>query len=386
MPMSRKDMKKIVYVIGSMGRGGAEAQLLMLMEGLQKSEFRPHLFVLEKRGDLLENVHALGIPVWDGGYDSCSSHPKKVAQLSLALIRLWNLLRREKPCIVHGVLPLANFFAAVAGRLAGTSCIITSRRALNTHQDRVPGWRWADMLSARLSHKVIVNSKAVKEDTLYREGGDPGKIAVIYNGISLVKFRQSNDVRENVREELGLSSDDEVLIIVANLIPYKGHRELLKAVAAVRPDFPRIRLIVVGEDRGIGGSLQREAEKLGIDDVIHWLGMRRDVSRLLAAADLYVSASHEEGFSNSLLEAMAAGKPVVATRVGGNPEMLEDGVLGVLVEPGNVGELTSAIHHLLTNSRKRAVLGKRASTRVALKYASSRMVEAYLQGYRECCS
>ncbi len=373
-------MKKIVYVIGTLGRGGAEKQTLMLADLVREKGYRSSLFVLEAQGDLLSEAERLGIPVHDGGYVSTAPRARKLMQLTRALARLWRLLHNEKPTVVHGVLPLTNVMAALAGRAAGVPLVVTSRRALNTHQERVPGWRFADKLGFGLSDVVVANSNAVKEDTVRREGGAPGKIRVIYNGIDLSAFRVSATARGQVRSELGLSEAAPVLITVANLIPYKGHSELLRALALVRKEYPEVRLLVVGEDRGIGSALKAEAARLGIERQVSWLGSRSDVPKLLAAADLYVSASHEEGFSNSLLEALAAGKMVVATRVGGNTEMLEGGVLGYLVEPGNPSSLADAVRRALPAALLHGERPEQAR-KVIDRYSPQRMVEQYLEIY-----
>jgi len=282
------------------------------------------------------------------------------------------------------VLPLTNLLAALAGRLARVSCIITSRRALNTHQERVPGWRLLDQLPSRMSHLVVANAEAVKQDTLLRAGGDPEKIAVIRNGIDFSRLVVSPCTRGQVRQALGLPEDAEVALIVANLIPYKGHRDLLVAISRLQEHHPKLCLLVAGEDRGIGGELREMAKRLGIANSVFWLGLRRDVPDLLAAADIYVSASHEEGFSNSLLEALAAGKAVVATVVGGNPEMLEEGRLGMLVQPGDPEGLAQAIDRLLSNPAAARELEHRAAQAVASKYSPRLMVDTYLGHYKRC--
>ncbi len=142
---------KIVYVIGPLGRGGAEQQTLLLMSAMMERGVDVRLFVLQGRGDLHDELEEMGIESIDGGYDPGASRPGKVFALLRATWRLWRYLRRERPVVIHGVLPLTNLLAAVLGRLAGTPRVITSRRALNTHQERVPGWRYADMISTWLS-------------------------------------------------------------------------------------------------------------------------------------------------------------------------------------------------------------------------------------------
>lgn len=371
----------MVYVIGSLGRGGAELQLLMLMRGLSETEFDPVLFVLEENGPLREEVVAAGIPIIGGRYDSRAPRLLKIVQLLRAFVRLFGLLRSSSAQVVHGFLPLANFFAAVTGRLAGTRLIVTSRRALNTHQVRVPGWRYADRLSSQLSDIVTANAIAVRDDTLRREGGDPEKFRVIYNGLLAERFAAAAIRRDLHRRSLGMDKGETVLIVVANLIPYKGHADIVDALSLLPPRY-RLRLLMVGEDRGIGDALRQRAREKHVDSIVEWLGPRNDIPELLAAADLYVSASHEEGFSNSLLEALASGKAIVATRVGGNPEMLRGGELGILVEPRNPAGLAAGIEALLRDTALRDRLGALAAADAARRYAPERMIDQYMSLYR----
>lgn len=372
---------RIQFVIGSLGCGGAELQLLMLMRGVKSQGHAPQLFVLNAKGPLRQEIEALGIPIVDGRFGFEGPAMLKAFHLLLALFRLWRHLRITRPAAVHGLLPLANLLTALAGRLAGVPVVVTGRRALNRHQDRVPGWRYLDMLSGRLSHVVTANSEAVRADTLLREGGNPASIRVIHNGLDAARFQQHAS-RQAVRRSLHLEDADEVVMIVANLIPYKGHAELLQALARLVPTHPRLRLLVVGEDRGIMAELQQQAHDLGIAAAVQWLGLRQDVPELLSVADVYVCASHEEGFSNALLEALAAGRAVVATCVGGNPEMLEQGALGVLVEPGSVEDLAAALADLLNDPARRESLGNHAAVRVAQRYGMESMVAQYLDLYR----
>lgn len=372
---------RVVYVVGSMGRGGAELQLLMLMRGLTGTEFEPVLFVLEENGPLQTDIEAAGIPIIGGKYDSRSPRLLKIAQLLRAQWRLYRLLRTSSARVVHGFLPLANFLAAVAGRLASTRLVVTSRRALNTHQVRIPGWRYADQIASRLSDIVTANAQAVRDDTLLREGGDPEKFRVIHNGLLADRFASAALRRDLHRRSLGIEEGEIVLIVVANLIRYKGHAEIIDALS-VLSSVHRLRLLLVGEDRGVGRALAQRAREKRVESFIEWLGPRSDIPELLAAADLYVSASHEEGFSNSLLEALAAGKAVVATRVGGNPEMLRDGELGILVEPQDPAALASGIEALLRDPARRAKLGALAAADAAQRYTPQRMIDQYLSLYR----
>jgi glycosyltransferase involved in cell wall biosynthesis len=284
--------------------------------------------------------------------------------------------------IVHAYLPLTSFLGACAGYFAGAEKIITSRRGLGNHQNARPWWKLFDRIANSFSDVVVANSLAVAEDMVKRDGIRRDKLVCIYNGLDAERFRQAMSYRAAARQTLGLRDGQMVFIIVANLIPYKGHSELLEAMAKLTPRFPDLHLLVVGQDRGIGDALKAQAESLGLCKRIQWLGLRHDIPELLASADIYVCASHEEGFSNSLLEALAAGKAVVATRVGGNQEMLDNGSLGLLVEPFDSVALAAALDVLLTDSAMRERLGQTGAAVVAQRYGAAQMAQQYLRLYR----
>ena len=175
---------------------------------------------------------------------------------------------------------------------------------------------------------VTANSRAVAADTQLRDGYDASRIIVIPNGLDFEGIDDMQEHRNEVRQELGLQASDVAVVCVANLMPYKGHKELIDAFARVASADDRLKLFLIGDDRGIAADLSGQALGLGMSDRIMFLGGRSDVPRLLSAMDIGTLPSHEEGFSNALLEKLAAGLPVAATNVGGNPEAL-DGHAGV---------------------------------------------------------
>jgi glycosyltransferase involved in cell wall biosynthesis len=317
--------------------------------------------------------------VHSGQIDFDSSRLEKMFLYIRATWMLWQKARRVN--VLHAFLPLTNFMGACAGYFAGVDKIVTSRRGLGNHQDKFPLWKLFDRISNFLSDTVTVNSLVVAEDTIIRDGIKRDKLVCIYNGLDAESLIHALPSRSSVRKSLGLNDGQATLIIVANLIAYKGHSDLLDAVAKLVPRFPDICLLVVGEDRGIGAQLSAQAENLHIDKNIQWLGLRRDIPELLAAADIYICASHEEGFSNSLLEALAAGKAVVATKVGGNMEMLEDGALGLLVEPHDSDELYAALDKLLSDVSIGEQFRQMSPKVVSRRYGVSHMAEQYLALY-----
>jgi glycosyltransferase involved in cell wall biosynthesis len=268
-----------------------------------------------------------------------------------------------------------------AGWFLRVPFVITSKRALGTHQDRNKGWRIFDIAAFRFSHCVTANSKAVAEDTIKRDRGSASKIRLIYNGLNFEDAAKICPNKEKIRFDLHIDPKKKIVITVANLIPYKGHTGLLEAAAIVVAELSGTIIMIVGEDRGIQKDLERLARKLGIDENVIFLGQRKDISELLAVSDISVLPSHEEGFSNVILESMAAGLPVVATRVGGNPEAIMDGETGWLVEPGNPAELANKIIDLLKDPEKAAKWGAAGRQRVIQNFSYEKMVSEYIKLY-----
>lgn len=373
-------MKKVVYVIGSLGIGGAETQMAMLVGALIDRGWSCELFVLEADGPLRQELEGRGAVIHNGGYDSTITRPRKLVLLLRALLRLFILVRRTNPKVLHAYLPLTNFMGALVGRMAGVPKVITSRRALGTHQERHRLWKYFDRVANFLSHHVTVNSRAVWNDTVRRDAIDPVKLVHIANGLDEGIDTDSLN-RESVRRMLGLSDGQLGLVAVGNLIPYKGHRDLINAVPELLKRIPNFLLFIVGEDRGIGASLKSLAEELGVPSFVQFMGRRNDVRKILAGMDLFILPSHEEGFSNALLEAMASSLAVVATDVGGNREALDDGRLGILVPPHDVPALAEAISRVLADVAECRKLGELAKNHVRLNYSVMKMVNTHVSLY-----
>jgi len=227
----------ILFAIGTLGLGGAEKQMALLIKHLDRFNFNCHLFALEPIGPLKDYLRTTRLQVHNGGYSSEKSWTIKIFLLIRGQLRLQRLIRQIRPHIVHAYLPLTNFMASFAGRILNVPMIITSKRALGTHQDRNWGWRLFDMASFRFSHSVTVNSKAVAEDTIRRDRGNSAKIRLIYNGLNFEELTTTVANKREIREALQLNPNHKVVLTVANLIPYKGHAELLRAAAMVINGF-----------------------------------------------------------------------------------------------------------------------------------------------------
>jgi glycosyltransferase involved in cell wall biosynthesis len=373
---------RILFVLGSLAVGGTETQLALFSEGLVRRGWAVEIFLLEKSGGLIERVEQAGVEVTDGG---CTTGPgskvrKLLSVVGCELRLVWRALR-SRPDVVHGFLPLANFMSALAARVTFIPLVVTSKRALGNHQQRLAVWKRLDRIANALSNVITANSHAVADDTEMRDGYDASRIVVIPNGLDFSRIDAAAGQRDDARNELGLSNSDVAIVMVANLIPYKGHLDLIEAFARVAPGDIRLKLFLIGQDRGVAKALISRAAELGVIDRIELMGPRSDVPRLLSAMDLGVLSSHEEGFSNALLEKLASGLPVVATDAGGNREALTGMPDCVLVRPRDPDDLarglTEVIGRLGADDRNRKIRQRRIHER----YSVDAMVDAYERIY-----
>lgn len=256
-----------------------------------------------------------------------------------------------------------------------------SRRSLNAYQQDHPHAAVLERWLHRRMDALVGNSRAVCVE-LAAEGVPPDRLALLQNG---VVTRQPARSRTNMRESLGISSDAFVIACVANLIPYKGHADLIEAFVIARPKLPRGSvLLLIGRDDGIGVALTAQAEARAVIDQVRLLGERSDVPELLATADLFVLASHEEGSPNAVIEAMAAGLAVVVTSVGGSPEAVGDA--GLLVPPGEPVALADAMIRLGNDERLRRSLGEAAAMRATTIFSLEACVRRYVTLYQALAS
>lgn len=380
--MSKPGRGRVLFVLGSLAVGGTETQLALLAEGLTMRGWAVEIFLLEKSGALIERLEQAGIQVSDGSYVT-GARPRigKLASVLGCELRLFWRALRSRPDVMHGFLPLANFMSALAARITFIPLAVTSKRALGNHQDRYPLWKRFDRIANALSDVITANSQAVARDTQARDGYDASRIVVIPNGLDFSRLNAAASHRDEARDDLGLSKSDVAIVMVANLIPYKGHLDLIEAFARVAPGDPSLKLFLIGQDRGVANDLIDRAGQLGVADRINLLGSRDDVPRLLSAMDIGVLSSHEEGFSNALLEKLAAGLPVVATDVGGNREALMGMPNCVLVQPRDAPDLARGLAEVIgslgADDRNRKIRQRNVHER----YSVDAMVDAYERIY-----
>ncbi len=363
-------------VIGSLEVGGAETHLAQVLPGLVAVGFEVAVHTLTGRGALADRLEAGGVRVVVPDHAQAAARRggflARGLRAARACVSLARTMRVWRPDIVHFFLPEAYLVGAPVALLAGGRArLVMSRRSLAAYQAKRPLLarieRW---LHGRMD-AVIGNSDAIARE-LATEGVPPEKLRTIRNGIDLARFD---------RPQAGTGTP-LTLLIVANLIGYKGHADLIDALALARDALPDWQLLCAGRDDGLEASLVARAAAAGIGKRVRFLGPREDVPALMATADVAVLASHEEGFPNAAIEAMAAGLPLVATRVGGVPEAAVDGETALLVPPRDPAALAHAIRRLAGDVELRHRLGMAGRERVHRHFGLDTCVLAYRDLYR----
>ncbi len=369
-------LPRILFVTKKMVLGGAERHLAQLLPLLQARGIAVELFVLERGGELEAELTKAGVTI--------SGPPRRsgrVMHLFAAATALYRRVRKMRPDILHFFLPEPYLVGAMVAIATGHRTSIMSRRSLAHYHRNHPWFGRVERILHRRMAALLGNSKAVV-DELVVEAGDRRKIGLIHNGVTVAQLAR-DETRAAQRAVLGIPADAFVMVIVANLFHYKGHADLLDALGTIALQLPRPwRLVVIGRDEGEGHQLLSQAERLGIADRILWLGECRDVQVILPAADVGLLVSHQEGFSNALIEAAGQGLPMVATAVGGNLDAIADGHSGLLVPPQDPAALAAAILDLATHPQQRRDMGLAARERTLELFSQEACVSRYERLYR----
>ena len=377
-------MQDIFFVIGELGIGGTERHLSNVARALKRKGWGVSIYSLAGDGPMRQDLEAAGVKVLLPPVDRTAVAnvlPVRALRLVLVGVHLTYMMLRVRPRIGHFFLPAAYLIGATAATLACVKVNIMSRRSLSFYQKAYPGVRRMEMIFHRRMNAILGNSRAVVHQLRDDEKVPLDKLGLIYNGIDMPAAGKTD--RAKVRASLGIDDGTLVLTIVANLIGYKGHLDLIAALGIAHEKIGGPwQVLIVGRDDGPGADIEAAARELRIDGHVSMLGQRTDVADLLSASYIGLLCSHEEGFSNAILEGMAAGLPMVVTDVGGNAEAVLEGENGFVVPSRDPAALAEAIVRLAHDPALRARLGAAGRKRIEEHFSLDACIERYEDLYR----
>ena len=344
---------------------GGQHQVLLTVQGLRSLGHRAAL-VAHPEGELFRRMSE--------GHDLIGLAPRHELDLAAAW-RLWRIIKQLHPDVVHAHDPHAVSAAALAlsfGSLSPPPPFIASRRVdFHLKGSSLSRWKY------RQVDCFIAASNAIRE-MLLQDGVDDPRVIVVHEGVDIDRVLSAPPI--NIHAEFWLPTHAPIVGNVAALVPHKGQRYLIEAASLVLRDLPDARFVILGEGE-LRPQLEHQIHERRLDKHVILAGFRPDVMSFHRSFDLFVMSSVTEGLGTSLLDAMAASKPIVATRAGGIPEVVEDGETGVLVPPRDPHGLADAIVNLLKNDTRRGEMGRRAFARAQARFSATRMVEKTLNVY-----
>ena len=370
MAPEMKNPCKVLHLVQGLDVGGLEYMVVALVNRLNRKKFLPNICCFDTLGELQNNLLN----------DTKTTLLKRKPGIDFFYpFKLAALLKKDQADILHLHNSTAFFYGVLAGKIAGIRRIIYTEHA----RDVAPNIkvRIMDKILSYMTDRIVVVAEFLKRNLVHKEWINPEIISTIYNGIDGDQFSREFD-REGIIKELSVSPAANLIGIVARLDPIKNHRCLIKAMKKVSTIFSDAVLLVIGD-----GPLREELEELvteeQLQDNILFLGTRNDIPRLLSMLDIFVLCSLSEGLPLTILEAMAAGKPIVASAVGGIPEVIDHGIDGILIPSDDSDRLAEAISELLHDDKKRDDMGEKARKKFEERFTIQTMVERYEELYEE---
>ncbi len=358
---------QIAFLITDLDYGGAERQLISVSTGLKERGWNIGVISMLPPQAFTENLEQSGISVETLNMRRGVPDPR-------AAFTLARLLREWRPEILLTFMFHANLLGRIIGRWVGIPVIISSVRTENFGGI----WRkWIMRLTDWMGDITTTNSNLVAGNLIKQEVVPKGRIRVIPNGLVLDKYTDSGFDPYAIRHDLAVPQEAFLWLAVGRLEEAKDYPNLLNAFKMAREAGSDSYLCIAGQG-SLLTFLEQETIDLGIDDKVRFLGLRRDIPALLQAADGFVLSSAWEGLPNALIEAMAAGKPVVATRVGGVPEVVKDGVSGYLVPPRDTKALAEAMTRIMCHTeRQRESMGRAGRAWIEANYTLEHVVDSW---------
>jgi glycosyltransferase involved in cell wall biosynthesis len=359
---------RICYIIDALTRAGTESQLLALIRSLDRRRFAPSLVLLHGDDDLSRELSPRDCPVLPLQLRSLGSRQSARAAASLS-----RHLRQERIDIVQTYFLDSTYFGVPVARLNGIRRVLRVRNNLGhwlTPRHRVLG-----QIMGRLVDATLTNCEPARQAVLDAEGGQARKVVVLENGVDVERFQSIESPRMPIRH----------VGAIANLRPVKGVDLLIRAATKLVSRHPNLQFHVAGEGPQ-RPDLERMIAESGLTDRFHLRGAIADIPAFLGSLDMVVVPSLAEGMSNAVLESMAAGRPIVATDVGANRRLLDEGQCGQLVPAGDVDALARGMEQLLTNAVLSEQLADRARRRARTVYSREAMIARFEQFYERLCA
>lgn len=366
---------RILHILGSARRGGTEIMTTRLVSHMS-SAFQNEFCFLMKKGPIGEELEHEGFKV----YYLPLTNPWAIPTVAL---RLYRLLRANRYDILHLYGLKADSLGRILGKLSGHKRILGGLRSKYPSGIKKPWTLWLDRLTFGLSLGYVSNSQAAI-DFLAAHGYDRRKFWLIHNGIDIKPFYgRSEAEKEAIRQEYDLPLDRLIITCVANLRSPKGHEYLIQALSELKNEGPDFLTLLVG-DGLLHGKLEELVRELGLEKQVRFLGSkdREEIPKILAITDIFVLPSLWEGLPTAIIEAMAAGCPVVATAVAGTPEVVVDCETGFLVNSRDPEALGQKMAKLLKDSQLRQEMGQAGMKRIEEHFRLEKMVRGYEALYR----
>jgi glycosyltransferase involved in cell wall biosynthesis len=364
----------VLHLLNRFWIGGAERQFVERLRRNPKG-FSVLVGCLELSGPLLPQVRALGYEPWVFPVNGSLLQANTAKQIALMAA----LIRDHGVRIVHATDYYTNLLALGAGRLTSAK-VIVSRVDLGHLRAGFGRWhREAEKWNARNADLVVANADAVRECCIGEEGCDPDRVVVVRNGLDTAHFDAL--AAKPLQAPLPIEEGDVPVAVIGNLWRVKGHRTLVEAAAGIAKRIPRVKFLCAGEGPE-REPLERRIAELGLGNTVHLLGHRLDIAAILARCRAACLCSSAEGLSNALMEAMASRLPIVATAVGGNPELVRPGENGLLVPYGDVNALEDAVSTLLSDPASATGMGRKGRERIETELTLEKMAEGHGALYR----
>jgi len=386
-PHSTEDKIRVLRVIGRLNIGGPSIHVVNLAAGLDSDRYEQLLVIGREspaEGSMLD--YALSRGVWPHRIQQIVTAFNLAPRDGVALKRLFSLMRFYRPHIVHTHTAKAGLLGRMAAHLAGVPIIVHTFHGHVLHGYYGPVQNWAlrrmEKSLAWFSHRLVTVSEQIKKELIAYGVARADRITVIPLGLDLEPYLHAETRRGEFRREMGLSSGTRLVGIVGRIFPVKNHALFLESAARIAAAEPAARFVVVG-DGMLRFALEQQARELGIADLVLFTGWRSDLARIYADLDVLVVSSNNEGTPLSAIEAMAASCPVVATRVGGVPDLISDNETGRLVPPGDADGIAGAVLELLQSPEAAQEIGRKAMISARERFDVKRLVHDVDHLYRE---